>query len=120
MKKKHWGIIGVTVLCLVSLSCYKYSFYADISVVNVGDFPIRAYVNDDMGIIEPGDTLTWELNWEGDNLLEVYLYAEPVGFYDFDEETILIRDGENYTWVVGWELLAGKTRKACRKQGGIK
>jgi hypothetical protein len=106
--KKKIILIGMVVLLLVFLSssCKKVR-YAYITIFNEGEILITAMVDDDASLISPGEGVEWTISWEGSRTTQVYLYAEPVGFNDSDEEWVTVGNGDDYTWETGWVYLSG-------------
>ncbi len=106
MKKKYF-LIGLLVLSLFFLASCKRTYYATVTVFNDGEILITVTVDDDPALIDPGEGVEWTLSWEGSRTIQVYLYAEPVGYNDYDDEWATLSDGEDYTWSTGWNYAKG-------------
>jgi len=105
--KKKIILLGILFISLLFVSSCKKVYLAAVTIINDGDIVITASVDGDFAVIPVGDTLTWELQWEGDRTITVHLYAEPIGYNDFDEAYITLGNGEEYTWTTGWIYVNG-------------
>lgn len=108
-------ILGV----LFISQCKKYQYFGEITIVNFGDIDIYAGIEDDMLVLEPGESFTWEVGWKNNGSSTFYLYAEPVGYNDYDEAYINLFNGEAYTWFTGWEYVY-QGRTPMKKQSTLK
>jgi len=114
MKKRILLGLSVLVLSLVLASCADVNYEAYVTVVNIGNLSMNAWVEGDGAVIAPYDSLTWAIPLENENeVVTVLLEAEPVGGGDFDEVEITLRgDRDIQTWLTGWDsLLGGKPLK---------
>jgi len=88
-------------------SCKKKESLAHVTIVNIGDIAITASVDNNSITINEQDSHTWDIIWEDDSAIEVQLYSEPIGYDDYDETSVVLFDGDVYTWLTGWEIVAG-------------
>lgn len=110
MKKKIFWT-AILILGMVFLSSCRRVYFASVTIFNDGDILITAAVDDDFSLIGAGEAVTWELEWRGDRLITVHLYAEPVGYNDYDEEWVTLGNGDDYTWTTGWVFVASQGLK---------
>jgi len=113
MKKKIL-LITILVLSLLLLSSCKKTRYAYVTIFNEGEILITAMVDDDAELINPGEGVEWTLSWEGSKTITVHLYAEPVGYNDYDEEYVTLSNGQSYEWDTGWVFAASSGLKKSR------
>ena len=106
MKRKIL-LIGFLVLAIVFLSSCKRTYRATVTIYNDGEILITASVDGDASLINPGEGVEWSLEWENTRTIEVRLYAEPVGYNDYDEEYVILSNRDNYEWTTGWVYVAG-------------
>lgn len=106
MKKKIWlGLIALTaVLFLTSCADLKYEAY--VTIVNIGNMPMTAWVEGDSAEIKAYDSQTWAIALESkDEVAQVYLEAEPAGGDGYSDISILLHgDRDVQTWLTGWDL----------------
>jgi hypothetical protein len=112
MKKRLWLGIAVLTSLLFLVSCVKVEYEAYVTVVNIGNMPMTAWVDGDRADIAAYDSLTWAIPLETENEVRtVYLEAEPQGGGDYDEAIVdVYGDRDVVTWLTGWDLLAGANR----------
>lgn len=112
--KKKIVLIGILILAVLFFSSCKKRYTAWVTILNDGDILITVSVEDETESIPAGESVTWEINWEGDRFTTVHLYAEPFGFNDFDEAYVTLENNEEYTWVTGWVYVAQSLTKKAR------
>jgi len=119
MKKRILLGLSVLVLALVLSSCADVNYEAYVTVVNIGNLPMNAWVEGDGALIPAYDSQTWAIPLENENeIVTVFLEAEPVGGGDFDEVNVTLRgDRDIQTWLVGWDSLLGG--KPLKKQSSV-
>ncbi len=110
MKRKIL-LIGILVLAVLFLSSCKKTYYATVTIFNDGDILITASVDNDTSLINAGEGVEWTISWEGQRTTQVYLYAEPVGYNDYDENWLTLSGGQDYTWTTGWVFVKGTASK---------
>ncbi|MCK4766642.1 MAG: hypothetical protein KAW12_30905 [Candidatus Aminicenantes bacterium] len=110
MKRKILLIAVLVLAVLFQISC-KRTRYATVTIFNDGEILITASVDGDTELIGPGEGVEWTLSWEGGKSITVYLYAEPVGFNDYDEDWATLFNGDDYEWYPGWVYVAGSLTK---------
>lgn len=111
MNKKFF-LIGVLVLSLLFLTSCKKEYFASVIIENIGEIVITASVDGDASVVNPGEAVEWTLSWKGEKFITVRLYAEPLGFNDYDEEYATLGGGDEYVWTTGWVYVA----KAAKPQ----
>jgi hypothetical protein len=119
MKKRM--LIGLAALAALLLlnSCQKIEYEAYVTIVNIGNMPMNAWVEDDKAEIAAYDSLTWSIKLESEEEnVQLHLEAEPVGGGDYDEITVILHgDRDIVTWLAGWDLVQGG--KPLKKQGRV-
>ncbi len=113
MKKLLLSFFILSVILIMS-SC-TVTYYAWVTIDNVGDFTITVIVDDNPDsavIIQPREQYTYEIQWEDSKTTSVYLYAYITNNPSYyDSETIYLEDGDEATWQVGWASAYNKTSK---------
>jgi hypothetical protein len=113
MKKRMLiGLVALAALLLLT-SCQKIEYEAYVTIVNIGNMPMNAWVEDDKAEIAAYDSLTWAIKLESEEEnVQLHLEAEPVGGGDYDEITVILHgDRDIVTWLAGWDLVAGARQK---------
>ena len=113
MKKKIWlGLIALTALLFLS-SCSDVEYEAYVTIVNIGDVPMTAWVDGDGADIPALDSQTWAIPLDSkDEVVQLLLEAEPSGGGDSDEIVVnLYGDRDIVTWLTGWVLDNGLQKK---------
>lgn len=115
MRKRLWlaGIMTAAVLLLASCAKVKYEAY--VTIVNIGNMPMTAWVEGDGELIAAYDSLTWAISLESeDEEVQVHLEAEPLGGGDYDDTAVVLHgDRDIITWLTGWDQAqnANRTKK---------
>ena len=101
-------------LPLATNSCIQLEYEAYITIVNIGNLPMTAWV-DGAGpkltptIPRPGPS-PWRMKTR---YLDVFLEAEPPAASDFDEITVTLRgDRDVQTWLTGWDCIRSAQQTA--------
>jgi hypothetical protein len=115
MKKKIWlGLIALSALLFLA-SCADLKYEAYVTVVNIGNMPMTAWVDGDGAEIAALDSQTWAIALNSkDEVLQLLLEAEPSGGGYSDEIVVnLYGDRDIVTWLTGWDLTlnAGPQKK---------
>ena len=109
MKKTF--LLGFTVLLLTLflVSCLDLKYEAYVTIVNIGNLPMKAWVDGDGAEIAAYDSLTWAVTLDSENeVRSVLLEAEPIGGGDSDEITVNLHgDRDVQTWLTGWDQVQG-------------
>ncbi len=109
MKKRIWlGFVALAALLFLS-SCQNVEYEAYVTVVNIGDLAMNAWVDGDGARIEAYDSLTWAVSLESrDESVQLHLEAEPVIGGDYVDTVVILRgDRDIVTWLAGWDLVQG-------------
>jgi hypothetical protein len=118
MKKRILLGLAVLALALVMSSCADVNYEAYVTIVNIGNLPMNAWVEGDGSEIPAFDSQTWAIPLESENeVITVLLEAEPVGGGDFDEINVTLHgDRDVQTWLTGWDQLlnSGPQKKESR------
>jgi hypothetical protein len=111
MKKRVFLGLAVLALTLFLASCADRTYEAYVTVVNIGNLPMNAWVEGAGAEIGAYESQTWAITLDHDNEFRtVLLEAEPVGGGDSDEITITLNgDRDVQTWLTGWDS-AGSAR----------
>lgn len=121
MKKRM--LIGLAALAALLLlnSCQKIEYEAYVTIVNTGNLPMMAWVEDESAEIAAFDSQTWAIKLESeDENVQLHLEAEPIGVggnYFSEINVILHGDRDIVTWLAGWDLVQGA--KPLKKQGRL-
>jgi hypothetical protein len=109
MKKRILLGLAVLALTLVLSSCQDMTYEAYVTIVNIGNLPMNAWVEGDGAEIPAYDSQTWAVTLENkDEIRTVYLEAEPVGGGDSDEINVTLHgDRDVQTWLAGWDSVPG-------------
>lgn len=113
MKKRIWrGCVALAVLLFLS-SCQNVDYEAYVTVVNIGNMEMNAWVDGDGVLIKAYDSLTWAVPLKSkDESLQLHLEAEPVGGGDYDDTIVILRgDRDIVTWLAGWDLVGSSAQK---------
>lgn len=107
MKKKILAGLAVLALALVMTSCANVDYEAYVTIVNIGNMPMNAWVEGDGAEIPAYDSQTWSIPLESENeVVTVLLEAEPVSGGDADEIIVTLHgDRDIQTWLTGWDQL---------------
>ena len=113
MKKRM--LIGLAALAALLLlnSCQKIEYEAYVTIANIGNLPMNAWVEGDKAEIAAYDSQTWAIKLESeDESVQLHLEAEPVGGGDYDDITVILHgDRDIVTWLAGWDLVQGARLK---------
>jgi hypothetical protein len=107
MKKRIWlGFAALAALLLLT-SCADLKYEAYVTVVNIGNMPMTAWVEGDSAEIAALDSQTWAIPLDSENeVVELLLEAEPTGGGDSDEIVVNLHgDRDIVTWLTGWDLV---------------
>ncbi len=107
MKKKLFlGFIALAAVLFLT-SCADLNYEAYVTIVNIGNLPMTAWVDGDAASIDAYQSQTWAIPMESeDEVVQLHLEAEPSGGGDYDDVVILLRgDRDVQTWLTGWDLL---------------
>lgn len=105
MRKKIL-ITGIIFILLISISsCRLYERSALVIITNIGNIAIYASVDGAEEFIPPFQSVTFEIIWEENNSVSVFLEAEPVDFWGYDSTTVFLFDNETYLWETGWDVI---------------
>lgn len=119
MKKRM--LIGLAALAALLLlnSCQKIEYEAYVTIVNIGNLPMNAWVDEEKAEIAAYDSQTWAIKLESeDESVQLHLEAEPVGGGDYDDITVILHgDRDIVTWLAGWDLVQGA--KPLKKQSQV-
>jgi hypothetical protein len=115
MKKKIFlGFIALAAVLFLT-SCADLNYEAYVTIVNIGNMPMTAWVDGDEATISAFNSQTWAISLESkDEVVQLHLEAEPAGGGDYDNVVILLHgDRDVQTWLAGWDLLqnAGPLKK---------
>jgi len=119
MKKKIWlGLIALAAILFLT-SCADQNYEAYITVVNIGNMPMTAWVDGDAAEIKAYDSQTWAIPLDSkDEMRTVYVEAEPTGGGDYDDVTInLYGDRDIQTWLTGWDM--AQNAKPLKKESTV-
>ena len=115
MKKRILAGLAVLALTLFLASCADRTYEAYVTVVNIGNVPMNAWVEGDGTKIEAYDSQTWAITLDSsDEARTVLAEAEPVDGEGSDEiEITVFGDRDVQTWLVGWDatLNSGPQKK---------
>jgi hypothetical protein len=119
MKKRILLGLAVLALTLFLASCADMTYEAYVTVVNIGNLPMNAWVEGDGAEIAAFDSQTWAITLDNkDEARTVLVEAEPVGGGDSDEIDItLYGDRDVQTWLTGWDSALGG--KPLKKQSSL-
>lgn len=120
MKKRNFFWLALLSLLLATNACNKLEYEAYITIVNIGNLPMTAWVDGNQTNIAAYDSQTWSIALEEENeYLDVQLEAEPQGGGDYDEIIITLRgDRDVQTWLTGWDAYEGYG-KPFKKQSSL-
>ncbi|MBN2345044.1 MAG: hypothetical protein JXO51_01555 [Candidatus Aminicenantes bacterium] len=106
MKKRMWLGFAMLAAVLFLASCEQVEYEAYVTIVNIGNMPMTAWVDGDGADIPAYDSLTWSVPLESeDEVVQLLLEAEPAGGGDSDEIVVLLHgDRDIVTWLTGWDL----------------
>ena len=109
MKKRILLGFAVLTSALFLVSCVDMNYEAYVTVVNIGNMPMTAWVDGDGADIAAYDSQTWAIPLnQKDEVLTVFVEAEPFGGGDSDEITIALHgDRDVQTWLTGWDTVPG-------------
>lgn len=112
MKKRTLLGLTVLLLSLFLVSCADLNYEAYVTIVNIGNLPMNAWVDGDKAEIDAYDSVTWSIPLDHKNEFRtVLLEAEPLDGGDSDEITITLQgDRDVQTWLTGWDQLQGSQR----------
>lgn len=113
MKKKLGLGCLLVAAALLMTSCQKIDYEAYVTIVNIGNMPMTAWVDGDGADIPAYDSLTWAIPLESENEeVQLLLEAEPAGGGDSDQIVVLLHgDRDIVTWLTGWDLLQNSPLK---------
>ncbi len=115
MMKKICLALAVLALTLLLVSCADLKYEAYVTIANIGNMPMNAWVDGDGSEIPAYDSVTWAITLESKKeVRQLFLEAEPSGGGDKDEITVNLHgDRDIVTWLTGWDLVqnAGPLKK---------
>ena len=119
MKKRILLGFAVLMLTLFLASCVDLKYEAYVTIANIGNLPMNAWVDGDGAEIAAYDSVTWAVTLESENWIRtVLLEAEPIGGGDSDEITVNLHgDRDVQTWLTGWDAVGGG--KAVKKPSSL-
>lgn len=119
MKKRILLGFAVLMSALFLVSCSHLNYEAYVTVVNIGNIPMTAWVDGDEAEIDAYDSVTWAIPLDNKNeARSVFLEAEPLDGSDHDEITISLQgDRDVQTWLTGWDQLQGN--RPLKKQSSL-
>jgi len=122
MKKRNFLWLAVLALLLATNSCTQLDYEAYITIVNIGNLPMTAWVDGARTEIDAYDSQTWAIALEDENeYRDVFLEAEPPDGSDFDEILVTLRgDRDVQTWLTGWDAYEGYSRPQKKQSSLIK
>jgi hypothetical protein len=105
MKKKIWlGLIALTAILFLA-SCADLKYEAYVTIVNIGDVPMTAWVDGDGAEIAALDSQTWAIPLDSKDEVAQLLLEADAGGGNSDEIVVnLYGDRDIVTWLIGWEL----------------
>jgi hypothetical protein len=121
MKKRNLLWLALLILLLATNSCINLKYEAYVTIVNIGNLPMTAWVDgNNQTTIAAYDSQTFSITLDEENeYLDVLLEAEPQDGSDHSEITITLRgDRDVQTWLTGWDA-AGASRKPLKKQSSL-
>lgn len=109
MKKRILLGFAVLMLTMFLVSCLDIKYEAYVTIANIGNLPMKAWVDGDGAEIAAYDSLTWAVTLDSENeVRSVLLEAEPIGGGDSDEITVNLHgDRDVQTWLTGWDSAGG-------------
>ncbi len=119
MKKRLWLVSIMAAAVLFLASCAKANYEAYVTIVNIGNMPMTAWVDGDGELIAAYDSLTWAISLESeDEEVQVHLEAEPIGGGDYDDIAVVLHgDRDIVTWLAGWDQAQNARRQ--KKQSSL-
>jgi len=119
MKKRIMLGLSVLIITLFLVSCVDIHYEAYVTIVNIGNIPMNAWVDGDGAEIAAYRSLTWTVPLDSENeVRSVFLEAEPTFGGDSDEITINLHgDRDVQTWLAGWDQVLGG--KAIKKPSSL-
>jgi hypothetical protein len=118
MKKRILLGFAVLTSTLFLVSCADQIYEGYVTVVNIGNLQMTAWVDGDRATIPAYDSVTWAIPLDSKNdIRTVLLEAEPQGGGDSDEITVTVGDRDVQTWLAGWDQVQGA--KALKKQSSL-
>jgi hypothetical protein len=122
MKKRNFFWLALLALLLATNACSKLEYEAYITIVNIGNLPMTAWVDGNQANIAAYDSQTWAIALQEENeYLDVLLEAEPQGGGDYDEIIITLNgDRDVQTWLTGWDGYAAGGRLLKKQSSLIK
>jgi hypothetical protein len=112
MKKVLFIVLMMALL--FGVNC-KREYSGIITISNIGDITIMAEVDGYEVMVYPYDSESIEITWQGGSSSQIYVYAEPLGFDDYDDAYITLYDGEEQIWETGW-YYTGKSKQLQKKK----
>ena len=109
MKNRIWlGFVALAALLFLS-SCQNIEYEAYVTIVNIGNIEMYAWVDGDGASIPAYDSITWAVSLETENeSVQLHLEAEPIGGGDYDDTVVILHgDRDIVTWLAGWDLVGG-------------
>ena len=100
-------ICAVVMSLMLLVSCQEVIYEAYVTVVNIGNMPMTAWVDGDGAEVPAYDSVTWAITLDSkDQVLQLLLEAEPSGGGKSDQITVNLHgDRDIVTWLTGWDQI---------------
>ena len=120
MKKRNLFWLAMAILILATNGCVKQYYEAYVTIANIGNLPMAAWVDGNRTIIDAYDYQTWSISLAEENeFVDVLLEAEPLDGSDHDEIIVTLQgDRDVQTWLTGWDAFEG-FGKPLKKQSSL-
>ena len=109
MKNKNLFLLAMAMLILTTNACVELKHEAYVTIVNIGNLPMKVWMDGDRATIAAYDSQTWSIPLEEENeYVDVLLEAEPQDGSDHDEIVVVLHgDRDIQTWLTGWDAAGG-------------
>jgi len=117
MKKRNLCWLALGMLILAANGCVEREYEAYVTIVNIGNLPMKVWMDGDQATIAAYDSETWAITLEEKNeQIEVLLEAEPLDHSDHDEIFVVLHgDRDIQTWLTGWDRVGGAGKPLKKK-----